>query len=118
MCYTDIEIGKNKLVFIPDIEAITEEIEFINELLDRNYYSTFEKLIEYHLCNGMEFINPEDIGALTDAPIIGYDYKVYWLKDYCTVNEVTELLKGNTVSFEYACNYSYDENSNSYIFFD
>jgi hypothetical protein len=35
--------------------------------------ATLSDWIEWYLCNGWEWISPEEIGALTDAPIISDD---------------------------------------------
>ena len=42
---------------------------------DRNVDSDgfFEELIETQLCNGWELVNPEDVGALTDALLLSND---------------------------------------------
>jgi hypothetical protein len=60
-------------------------------------------LLEDHLCNGWEMVPPEDIGALTAAPIlsdeIGRDEdgrvveagRVYWYPDYQVRDEIEEL---------------------------
>ena len=60
-------------------------------------------LLEDHLCNGWEMVPPEDIGALTAAPIlsdeIGKDEdgrvteagRVYWYPDYQVRDEIEEL---------------------------
>jgi len=60
-------------------------------------------LLEDHLCNGWEMVPPEDIGALTAAPILSDDIlrddqgqvvevgRVYWYPDYQVRDEIEEL---------------------------
>lgn len=60
-------------------------------------------LLEDHLCNGWEMVPPEDIGALTAAPIISDEIvrddngrvieagRVYWYPDYAVRDEIEEL---------------------------
>lgn len=39
----------------------------------KNDFEVFADLIEYQICNGWEYIRPEEVGALTDATIISDD---------------------------------------------
>lgn len=60
-------------------------------------------LLEDHLCNGWEMVPPEDIGALTAAPILSDEIsrnedgqvteagRVYWYPDYQVRDEIEEL---------------------------
>jgi hypothetical protein len=60
-------------------------------------------LLEDHLCNGWEMVPPEDIGALTAAPILSDEIvrdeegrvteagHVYWYPDYAVRDEIEEL---------------------------
>jgi hypothetical protein len=60
-------------------------------------------LLEDHLCNGWEMVPPEDIGALTAAPILSDEVvrddegrliaagRVYWYPDYQVRDEIEEL---------------------------
>jgi hypothetical protein len=60
-------------------------------------------LLEDHLCNGWEMVPPEDIGALTAAPILSDEItrddqgqvteagRVYWYPDYAVRDEIEEL---------------------------
>ena len=60
-------------------------------------------LLEDHLCNGWELVPPEDIGALTAAPILSDEIvrdeegriveagRVYWFPDYAVRDEIEEL---------------------------
>jgi hypothetical protein len=60
-------------------------------------------LLEDHLCNGWEMVPPEDVGALTAAPILSDEIardddgrvteagRVYWYPDYQVRDEIEEL---------------------------
>ena len=60
-------------------------------------------LLEDHLCTGWEMVPPEDIGALTAAPILSDEIvrddegrvteagRVYWYPDYAVRDEIEEL---------------------------
>jgi hypothetical protein len=68
-------------------------------------------LLEDHLCNGWEMVPPEDIGALTAAPILsdeivrGDDGKiveagrVYWFPDYAVRDEIDEIHRALVLVF-------------------
>ena len=70
-----------------------------------------QDLLEDWLCNGWEFIRPEEISALTSAPILSDDAKrddkgeltdvgnVYWFSDYAVTCEIEELLARGQVAF-------------------
>lgn len=71
------------------------DVQGINEAL--------HSLLEDHLCNGWEMVPPEDIGALTAAPILSDEIvrdengrvveagRVYWYPDYAVRDEIEEL---------------------------
>jgi len=60
-------------------------------------------LLEDHLCNGWEMVPPEDIGALTAAPILSDEVsrdedgritevgRVFWYPDYQVRDEIEEI---------------------------
>jgi len=60
-------------------------------------------LLEDHLCSGWEMVPPEDIGALTAAPILSDEVvrddegrlteagRVYWYPDYQVRDEIEEI---------------------------
>jgi hypothetical protein len=94
------------------------------------YDAAFWELLEEPLGNGWESIAPEDLGALTDAPILGYDVlraedlpgfedtgtpgdgfdrgravvsgKIYWFPNYMVEDYLETLLTHGSVSFERA----------------
>jgi hypothetical protein len=68
-------------------------------------------MLEDHLCNGWEFIQPEEIGALTSSPILSDSAErddfgkllkvdqVYWFPDYAVRSELDELYENGEVFF-------------------
>lgn len=60
-------------------------------------------LLEDHLSSGWEMVPPEDLGALTAAPILSDEImrdedgrlteagRVYWFPDYAVLDEIEEL---------------------------
>jgi hypothetical protein len=69
-------------------------------------------LLEDHLCTGWEMVPPEDIGALTAAPIISDEIvrddegrvteagRVYWYPDYQVRDEIEEIRKELVLLFQ------------------
>jgi hypothetical protein len=69
-------------------------------------------LLEDHLCNGWEMVPPEDIGALTAAPILSDEIvrdddgrvteagRVYWYPDYQVKDEIEEIRKHLVLLFQ------------------
>ena len=90
-------------------------VEEARELLGRNNpIWALSEMLEYAMGNGWDFVPPEDIGALTDAPIIsqdgfvdddghwkpsGPDAKVFAHMDYQVENPVETWASGNGVFF-------------------
>ena len=79
-------------------EAIEEEAP-----LTAPINAALARLLEWQLANGWELIAPEEIGALTDAPLLSDDGErddegklialttVYWLPNYQILSEVAAL---------------------------
>ena len=78
--------------------------------LERNQYGTLaalHALLEDHLANGWELVPPQDIGALTDAPILSdqierndegdvmHAGRVYWYPQYAVEDEIAEIKSVN-----------------------
>jgi hypothetical protein len=108
--YTNLFTDKNKnlhIVLNKDIENLDEDFSNINS------DDALEMLLEDHFCNGFEWVKPEDIGALTDAPIFSddalYDDQgnliecghVWWYPDYQIFDPVAELFKNGEIVFTY-----------------
>ena len=77
----------------------------------KSHDSILADMLEDHLCNGWEFIQPEEIGALTAAPILSDSVtrddsgnllkvdQVYWFPDYAVRSELDELYENGEVFF-------------------
>ena len=73
--------------------------------------SILQDLLEDWLANGWEMVPPEDIAALTSAPILSDSVKrddkgklvsigdAYWFPEYATTSELEELLGKGFVDF-------------------
>lgn len=73
--------------------------------------SKLAETIDWQLGNGWSFVRPEDIAALTDAPIITDDIdtddqgnvlkvgKVYWYPQYDVRDPVAQLLENGYIDF-------------------
>lgn len=90
-----------------------EEMDYLLERKDQIPYGAFWwELNEGQFCNGYSEVRPEDIGALTDGPIIADGFvgvnttkeefdntKFWWFSDYMIRDEVEELLTKGFVVF-------------------
>lgn len=118
--YTNISTDENKnLVIVLNQENLDEakEVMILDEeginvsIVNPDYALMI--LVEDHLENGLDWIKPEEIGALTDAPIFSdsasYDDEgelidckyVWWFPDYQIKDPVKELLENSKVVFTY-----------------
>jgi hypothetical protein len=85
------------------------EIEQIREDLGSD--AALAELLEDHLGNGWEILLPEEIGALTSAPILSHEVArdqegkvedvgiVYWYPEYQVRDEIEELREKHVVLF-------------------
>jgi hypothetical protein len=76
--------------------------------------STLYDMLEDHLSNGWEWIRPEEIGALTSAPILSDESSrdeqglltevgaIYWFPNYQVLSPTEQLLKHGQVEFDKA----------------
>ena len=88
-----------------NFDAIQEERD------THGIYAALCTLLEDHLCNGWEMVPPEDIGALTAAPILSDEIvrddegriteagRVYWYPDYAVRDEIDEVRKNTVLIF-------------------
>jgi hypothetical protein len=89
-----------------------EEFETIEEMRSAHGIdAALETLLEDHLGNGWEMVPPEDIGALTSAPILSDEVerdqeggiadvgRVYWYPEYQVCDEIEELRRKHVVVF-------------------
>lgn len=105
-----------------DIETHTDAagnliLEYLGGPLDWQRLATMPEidalaeLLEYQTANGYEWIQPEEISALTDAPILGRDVTrddsgnyqsaaaIYWFSDYQVLSAIDELRRRHPVTF-------------------
>jgi len=108
--YTEFEKQANgnlRIVLLPEARAEVEEIA--SKELDAD--SRLAETIEWQLSNGWSLLPPEDIGALTEAPILSeevdYDDQgnvdqvgtVYWYPQYDVFDPIGQLLTNGFVEF-------------------
>lgn len=99
----------NNQLIIELTEEGKEELENIIEL-NLSVQEALEILFESYTNNGYTWVEPEEIGALTNSPIISNDfeyiddnsdlkfyYSVYWFPDYMIKNEIEELQNGKLI---------------------
>lgn len=99
----------HKLVHIADHNGQGMIIPDPNALGDIAECADLWDVLEYQLCNGWDRIAPEEIGALTDGPIISQDSqrddhgnlvkcgRIYWHERYQIENPVEVLASGKPV---------------------
>lgn len=100
------------------IEEMKEEIENLNIIHDIG--AILLEIGEYHFCNGWEMLRPEQIGALTDSPILAYNCgfdekseevridnntKIFWFPEYQVCDFFECLCKYGYVVFQKAVAY-------------
>ncbi|MFX0183350.1 MAG: hypothetical protein ACFE95_09750 [Candidatus Hodarchaeota archaeon] len=98
---------------------------FGKELKNKSIENALYELFEDPICNGWSWVPPEQIGALTTAPILtndgfwtedGEDFivvgKIWWSPNYATVDEVEEIFKGG---FEWTLAEEDEGSPNSFI---
>jgi len=102
------------------IRLLPEGKEYIDDyrLLDPNNNKSADEalreLLEWQLCNGWEWIWPEEIAALTEAPILTDDCErnehgklircghVYWHERYQVEDPIVEMCENGFVDFNEA----------------
>ena len=109
--YTEFDILQNgnlRIRLLEDQRASVEEI-FAQEITADNKLA---QVIEWQLGNGWSFVRPEDIGALTEAPILSEEIDtddqgpvrevgtIYWYPQYDVSDPVAKLLEKGYVDFE------------------
>jgi hypothetical protein len=99
--------GNLRIVLLPEARIEVEEIA--SKEMDAD--SRLAETIEWQLSNGWSLLRPEDIGALTEAPILSeevdYDDQgnidqvgtVYWYPQYDVFDPVGQLLTNGFVEF-------------------
>ena len=107
--YTEFEkqAGGVRIVLLTEAREDVQEIATAE--LDAD--SKLGEIIEWQLGNGWSWVRPEDIGALTDAPILSDDIEyddhgdvvnvgeVFWYPRYDVSDPVDQLLTDGYVDF-------------------
>ncbi len=93
----------------------TGKVEFGTVVEERDRFGIHAALctlLEDHLCTGWELVPPEDIGALTAAPILSDDIlrdeegsvveigRVFWYPDYAVRDEIEEIRRDLVLVFQ------------------
>lgn len=90
-------------------EAREDVQEIASQEIDAD--SRLSEVIEWQLANGWSLVQPEDVGALTDAPILSEEVEtdeqgevrgvgtVYWYPQYDVRDPVAQLLQDGYVEF-------------------
>ena len=110
--YVDLEKTTDGNLRIVLTENGKVEFGTIVEERDRfGIHAALCTLLEDHLCTGWEMVPPEDIGALTAAPILSDDVlrdeegiavevgRVYWYPDYAVRDEIEEIRRDLVLIF-------------------
>ena len=104
--------GKLRIILTPNGRQELQDRLDNGDNIDTD--STLQDLLEDHLGNGWEWVQPEELGALTSAPILSEDCRrddegwlievgaVYWFPNYQILSPVAELLRVGHVSFDRA----------------
>lgn len=105
------EITKTALIFLADNEG---RADLAYAFREGGYPRAESCVLDHIIGNGLESLAPEEIGALTDAPIFGDDIgrddahnitqadNVFWFPDYCVRDPWEELRNKGRVSFQRA----------------
>ncbi|HEV2581043.1 MAG TPA: hypothetical protein VGT44_09335 [Ktedonobacteraceae bacterium] len=108
--YTEFEKqtdGNLRIVLLPEARYDVQEISSQEIDADRK----LSEVIEWQLANGWSLVRPEDVGALTDAPLLSEDVDiddqgtirsvgiVYWYPQYDVSDPVEQLLQQGYVDF-------------------
>ncbi len=108
--YTEFERQPNGNLRIELLEEARDDVqEIASQELTAD--SKLAQVIEWQMSNGWSFVRPEDVAALTDAPIITEDIetdnqgnvlrvgKVYWYPQYDVSDPVAKLLEDGYIDF-------------------
>lgn len=97
------------LSLVPTKEGMQEARELLEQ--GKNTVDVLRELIDWQISNGWVMLAPEDIGAMTESPILSEEVlynengdivlvgRVYWFPSYMVRNELEELATGKTVVF-------------------
>jgi hypothetical protein len=108
--YTEFDLddkGNLRITLLDDAQEDVQEIA--SKDLDAD--NKLAQVIEWQLVNGWTMLRPEDVGALTDAPILSEDVDtddqgnvrsvgiVYWYTEYEVRDPVEQLLQNHFIIF-------------------
>ena len=111
--YTEFDIQPNgnlRITLLKEAREDVQEIRTMNITADNK----FAEAIEYQLSNGWTWVSPEDIGALTEAPILTDNIETddqgkvmhlgvtYWYPQYEVLDPLEQLLLNGFVEFTQA----------------
>ena len=101
--YTEFEKQANGNMRIVLLKGARDDVQEIASREDIDADSRLAETIEWQLANGWSLVRPEDVGALTEAPIISEEIDdddqgnvlkvgtVYWYPEYDVRDPVAQL---------------------------
>ena len=109
--YLNIKQQGYNLLLVPTAEGRQEADRLADKRIGASRALT--DLLEDHLGNGWELLDPYEIGAMTEAPILAESDevyrndrgevvlagKIYYFDKYATVDEIEEFARGKSVTF-------------------
>lgn len=109
--YVEFDTQANGNLRITLISESREDVQEIASLRELTADGKLHEVIEWQLANGWTLVPAEDIGALTEAPILSEDIDyddhgnvqhvgvVYWYPEYEVKDPVAQLLENGFVDF-------------------
>lgn len=109
--YITLRRQGHDLLLVPTREGKREAKDFMNR--EVGSVRALTELLEDHLGNGWDFLDPAEIGAMTEAPMLAESDeiyrnnrgdvvlagKIYYFDRYMLVNEIEEFAQGHSVRF-------------------
>ena len=109
--YLNLKQQGYNLLLVPTAEGCREADRLMDKRISID--RALHDLLESHLNNGWELLDPDEIGALTEAPILANSDevyrnangevvlvgKIYYFEKYMIVNEIEEFARGKSVLF-------------------
>lgn len=102
---------RKNLILVLTKDGKKNKSEYIEQMKTLGSDFVLWNFLEEFFCNGWEWIHPEEIGALTDAPIISYDVTrdednniteigdVWAYADYMLFNPLEKLFENGSIVF-------------------
>lgn len=109
--YLNLKQSGHNLLLVPTAEGRQEADRLADKRIGAN--RALADLLEDHLGNGWELLDPSEIGAMTEAPILANSDevfrndrgevvlagKIYYFDKYAIVDEIEEFTRGKSVTF-------------------